>query len=44
MDGAELRAVLLQIIDELSKQYVLQPGAVLQRAVTKLGIQKQDDE
>ena len=45
MDGAELRAVVLQVMDELSKQYTnLQSGAVLQRAHSRLGIQVKKDE
>src|SRR5215813_442625 len=47
MDGSELRAVVLQTIDHLLKEYptsYLQSGAVLQRAQTKLGINKLQDE
>ena len=45
MDGTELRAVVLQIIDELSTQNAtLQPGAVLQRARQRLGIQTLEDQ
>jgi hypothetical protein len=47
MDGSELRAVVLQTIDHLLSEYpnsYLQSGAVLQRAQTKLGINKLQDE
>ena len=39
MDGAELRAVVLGIIEDLSREYTyLQSGAVLQRAQKSLGL------
>jgi len=45
MDGTELRDVVLQIIEDLSKEYTyLQSGAVLQRAQKRLGITKLEDE
>jgi hypothetical protein len=45
MDGSQLRAIVLQIIDELSTQYTsLQSGAVLQRAYSRLQIQRKTDE
>jgi hypothetical protein len=44
MDGAELRSVVLQIIDEVSARLILQPGSVLQPAIRKLGIRTARDE
>lgn len=47
MDGAELRAVVLRIINELSRDApssALQPGSVLQRAQKTLGINQLKDE
>ena len=44
MDGAELRSVVLQIIDEVSARLILQPGSVLQPAIRKLGIRTATDE
>ena len=45
MDGAELRAVVLQIIHELSAQHLsLQSVDVLRRAQTKLDVNKLEDE
>ena len=45
MDGTELTNVVLQTIEDLSKEYTyLQSGAVLQRAQKKLGINKLEDE
>jgi hypothetical protein len=47
MDGSELRAAVLQIIDQLLRDFptsYLQSGAVLQRAHSKLGINNLDDE
>lgn len=40
MDGAQLRAVLLEVVDDLSSQNTyLQSGGVLQKAAQRLGIQ-----
>jgi hypothetical protein len=45
MDGAELRAVVLQIVEELSTRHTnLSAGAVLQRAQDRLGIRGLKDE
>jgi hypothetical protein len=45
MDSAELRTVVLQMIEELSKQHrLLQSGSVLQPARSKLGLKGIEDE
>lgn len=45
MDGAQIRAVLLQVVDDLSKQNTyLQSGGVLQEATRRLGTRKLDTE